>query len=169
MRLPATTVTGQGDLAVLLLHGIGGDRTLWAASETAREIAEAGHRAVAVDLPGYGDSVDLGPPNMDVFIVAVESLIDHLRAKRIVLLGHSMGGMVAQEVVARNPERVQGLVLACTSAAFGQSGGGWQAQFVEDRLAPLDAGLGMAGMRRGWCRTWSRRLRQRRRKRSPVK
>jgi pimeloyl-ACP methyl ester carboxylesterase len=68
-----------------------------------------------------------------------------------------MGGMVALEIVARQAlqapggrggGRVDGLVLACTTAAFGRPGGAWQAQFVAERLAPLEAGLGMAGMAR---------------------
>ena len=41
---------------------------------------------------------------------------------------------------------MQGLVLSCTSASFGKSDGEWQARFVAERLAPLDAGLGMPGM-----------------------
>jgi 3-oxoadipate enol-lactonase len=57
-----------------------------------------------------------------------------------------MGGMVAQELVAREPSGVDALVLACTSAAFGPPGGDWQARFVAERLAPLDAGQGMAGV-----------------------
>ena len=148
MTLPATTEMGQGATTVLLLHGIGGDRSLWLdkASGTLRAIADAGMRAVAVDLPGYGDSVDLGPPGMDVFVAALHALIADLAPQRTVLLGHSMGGMVAQEMVARDPARVQGLVLTCTSTSFGRTDGAWQAQFVAERLAPLEAGLGMAGM-----------------------
>jgi pimeloyl-ACP methyl ester carboxylesterase len=73
-----------------------------------------------------------------------------------VLLGHSMGGMVAQACLAGAPPvggeggspPVHGLVLACTTAAFGKAGGTWQAQFIAERLAPLQAGLGMAGMAR---------------------
>lgn len=148
MTLPAYDVCGQGDVTVLLLHGIGGGRSIWAdaASGTASAIAAAGCRAVAVDLPGYGGSAAMGPPDMDALVAAVDHLITFLAAPRVVLLGHSMGGMVAQELVARAPRRVQGLVLACTSASFGKPDGDWQARFVAERLAPLDAGLGMAGM-----------------------
>ena len=148
MRLPAFDVQGQGDVAVLLLHGIGGGRSIWndAASGTTRALAAAGYRAVAVDLPGYGDSAALGPPDMDTMVDSVQALTAHIAAPRTVLVGHSMGGMVAQELVARSARAVHGLVLACTSASFGRSDGAWQARFVADRLAPLDAGLGMAGM-----------------------
>ena len=147
MKLPAFDEQGQGGTAVLLLHGIGGGRAIWsdAASGTSRAIALAGFRALAVDLPGYGDSVAAGAVDMDSFVAAVQRLIDHLAAPRVVLLGHSMGGMVAQEVLARGA-RVDGLILACTSASFGKGDGAWQARFVAERLAPLDAGLGMSGM-----------------------
>jgi 3-oxoadipate enol-lactonase len=146
--MPATTVRGLGDTAVLLLHGIGGGRSMWsnAASSTARLLADEGYCTVAVDFPGYGESEAMGPPDMDAFVQAVLDVIATTGAHRTVLLGHSMGGMVAQEVVARAPDKVQGLVLACTSASFGKSDGDWQAKFLSERLAPLDAGLGMWGM-----------------------
>ena len=146
MILPAFTETGQGATAVLLLHGIGGGRSIWldAGSGTASALAQAGYRAVAIDLPGYGDSA--GTPEMDSMVQAVCDMAGHIGAEHTVLLGHSMGGMVAQEVVARHPQQVQGLILTCTSASFGKADGAWQAQFLAERLAPLDGGLGMAGM-----------------------
>lgn len=147
-QLPAITETGSGDTAIVLLHGIGGGRDIWsdAHSGTTRALADAGYRAVAVDLPGYGDSATMGPPTMDSLVDGVRRLIAALQAARVVLLGHSMGGMLAQELVARDPAGVDGLVLTCTSASFGKADGAWQAQFLAERLAPLDAGLGMAGM-----------------------
>jgi len=148
VTLPACAEQGRGDTAVLLLHGIGGGAAIWsdAASGTARAIAGAGYRAVAVDLPGYGASAAMGSPDLQTMVDAVRALIRHLDAQRTVLLGHSMGGMVAQELLARDPAAVHGLILACTSASFGRADGAWQAQFVAERLAPLEAGLGMAGM-----------------------
>jgi len=148
VSLPAYEEQGRGDTAVLLLHGVGGGAAIWSdtASGTARAIAGAGYRAVAVDLPGYGASAAMGSPDLQTMVGAVRALIRHLGAQRTVLLGHSMGGMVAQELLARDPAGVHGLVLACTSASFGRADGAWQAQFVADRLAPLEAGLGMAGM-----------------------
>jgi 3-oxoadipate enol-lactonase len=146
VSLPAYAEAGAGDTAVLLLHGIGGGRSIWldAGSGTLAALAAAGWRAAAMDFPGYGDSPGL--PDIDTMSDAVLALARHLGARRTVLLGHSMGGLVAQEVAAREPAAVQGLVLACTSAAFGKADGAWQARFVAERLAPLDAGLGMAGM-----------------------
>ncbi len=130
-------------MKVLLLHGIGGGAAIWAdeGSGTVRALESAGHRALAIDLPGYGGAP--GVPDLDGFVDAVLTALGDQAA---VIVGHSMGGMVAQEVAARSPQRVRGLVLTCTSAAFGKNDGAWQAQFVADRLAPLDAGLGMPGM-----------------------
>ena len=146
MSLPAFSEAGQGATAVLLLHGIGGGQSIWldGGSGTAHALAQAGYRSVAIDLPGYGDSS--GTPDMDSMVQAVLDVANHIGAARTVLLGHSMGGLVAQEVAARHPHRLQGLILACTSASFGKADGAWQAKFVAERLAPLDAGLGMAGM-----------------------
>ena len=61
----------------------------------------------------------------------------------IILLGHSMGAMVAQEVVVRRPDLVNRLILCGTSPSFGKPDGGWQRDFVASRTAPLGAGQSM--------------------------
>jgi 3-oxoadipate enol-lactonase len=142
---------GQGDKVVVLLHGVGGGREAWGdtISGTGAALAEAGYRAIAVDMPGYGDSATIAPYDMAGLAAAVVALIDDLRPGRCALVGHSMGGMVAQEVMASAPQRVQALVLSGTSPAFGRVDGAWQAEFLAQRLAPLDAGRGMAALAPG--------------------
>ena len=133
---------------VLLLHGIGGGRQAWgdAGSATGAALAAAGHLTLAVDFPGYGRSPTIEPFDLAGLARSVITLIDQLDAGPVVLVGHSMGGMVAQELAALAPDRLAGLVLASTSPAFGKPGGDWQQAFLQDRFAPLDAGLGMAGL-----------------------
>ena len=62
-----------------------------------------------------------------------------------VLIGHSMGGFIAQETYARYPARVKALVLSFTSAAF-VGGSDFAKQFVAARIGPLDAGKSMADL-----------------------
>ena len=113
---------------------------------TGAALAAAGYTAMAVDFPGYGLSAPLPGCSLAGMAVSVQALISHLGASPATVVGHSMGGMVAQELVATAPQGVRALVLAGTSPAFGKPGGDWQQQFLQSRFAPLDAGVGMAGL-----------------------
>jgi 3-oxoadipate enol-lactonase len=139
---------GGGDTLALMLHGVGGGAAAWGdeLSGTGRALGDAGCHAVAIDLPGYGESRPIEPYDMAGLAAAVHRVIAGTPHRRCILVGHSMGGMVAQEVVARWPGLVQGLVLSGTSAAFGKPGGEWQRQFLADRLGALDAGGGMPAL-----------------------
>lgn len=142
--LPAARSLGHGKTAVFLLHGVGGGKEAWAANQPA--LANAGYHTVAWDAPGYGASEPVNPCNMASLARALERLMDHVGAATNVLLGHSMGGMVAQEAAALFPQKIHGLILSATSPSFGPPGSGWQQTFLRERFAPLDAGLGMAGL-----------------------
>lgn len=147
MSLPRCVSMGVGP-TVLMLHGIGGGAPAFAPQLDG--LAQSGHRAVAWDAPGYGESDLVAPYTFDALAGAAIGLIEALLAESgesaLTLVGHSMGGMVAQEVAARRPDLMGSLVLAGTSSAFGRSDGAWQATFVAERTAPLDAGLGMAAL-----------------------
>lgn len=135
---------GDAGPFVVLLHGIGGGREGWASTGAA--LAAAGFRALAVDQPGYGLTPPIVPLDLAGMAAAVERLITWTGEPNAIVVGHSMGGMVAQELAARAPQRVRALVLAATSPAFGPSDGDWQRNFIAARCAPLDAGHGMAGL-----------------------
>ena len=137
----AAPLITAGATTVLMLHGIGGGRQAFA--RQMRPLADAGFHAVAWDMPGYGHSSIVDPYSFETLADECIELIDVLAPDRLVLVGHSMGGMVAQEVTARAPGRIAALVLAATSAAFGKPDGAWQRKFVEERAAPLAAGLSM--------------------------
>ena len=102
---------------MLLIHGLGATK----ASFLPTLGALAGHyRAIALDLPGFGDSDKplLAPYDARFFAEAVTALIDELGAERVDLVGNSMGGRVALEVGLRYPERVNRLVLLTPSLAW---------------------------------------------------
>jgi pimeloyl-ACP methyl ester carboxylesterase len=140
-NIPTFTVLGGGP-TVLMLHGIGGGHLSFAPQ--VETLATSGYRAVAWDMPGYGHSAPIEPYNFKGLAESCIRLIESLKCGHVALVGHSMGGMVAQEVMARRPELVSRLVLCATSAAFGKPDGDWQRNFVAERTAPLDAGESMA-------------------------
>lgn len=149
-RLPDYSVTGDGDVTVFLLHGAFGAKAYWR-DQTAALVAN-GYRVVAWDAPGYGMSPLPDPFDVDVAAAALARLIDAVGGGRNVLLGHSMGGMIAQAAFDLRRDRVHGLVLSATSAAFGKTEGEWQQKFVSDRVAPLDAGKSIAEFGPGMLR-----------------
>ena len=156
--VPACLDEGAGDTVVFLLHGVGGGKEAW--PDAMKVLVGAGFRVVAWDMPGYGASPAISPIDNEGFARALERLIDSINASDAagkdaayrsgawhnIILGHSMGGMIAQEAVALFPEKIHGLILSGTSPAFGKPGGDWQQQFLQSRFAPLDAGRGMAGL-----------------------
>jgi pimeloyl-ACP methyl ester carboxylesterase len=143
VHVPAQSVQGtpQGHTLVFL-HGIGGRASGWAPVQQA--CAAAGYSSLAWDMPGYGESPSIEPYDFDGLADALATLMDAHRLQKAVLVGHSLGGMVALQMWARHPERVTGLVLAASSPAFGHGSGDFQQAFIAQRLAPLEAGQSMA-------------------------
>jgi len=125
---------------LLLMHGIGGD------SESFRPQLDAlsdSWRVVAWNMPGYGTSPLPEKMCFGVLGDAVNTLLDQLGVTDAHILGHSIGGMVAQQFVAQHPERVRSLILSGTSPAFGKNDGEFQKKFIAARLGSLDEGKTM--------------------------
>ena len=102
---------GAGDPVVLLHAGVA-DRTMWA--EHLQPLADAGHRALAVDLPGFGEATPA--PVEDAPWLDVLETMDELGIARATLVGNSFGGAVAQRVAVLAPERVLSLALISSPA-----------------------------------------------------
>lgn len=141
--VPAFTTLGGGP-TVLMLHGIVGGHLAFAPQ--VETLAMAGYRAVAWDMPGYGHSAPIEPYTFKGLAESCIALIQSLKCPQVALLGHDIGGMVAQEVVARRPELVNRLVLCGTTSAFDDARG--HDGFVQAGMAPLAAGLSMADVAR---------------------
>lgn len=106
---------GQGGEPLMLVHGFTGGRADFA--EWVEPLADFGRHVVVPDLRGHGTSG--GPDGADrydleAFASDVLDLADRLGWGRFGLLGHSMGGMVAQRVALRAPDRLTSLVLMDT-------------------------------------------------------
>src|SRR5262245_39765609 len=130
--------------AVVLLHGIGGAARIW--ERQVQTFAAAGLAPVALDLLGYGQRTPVTELTFDAPAAHVEVAIDAHGLERPALVGHSMGGMVAQTLLRRRPQAYRAAVLACTSPAFGNPDGDFQQKFVAARLGPLEAGKTMADL-----------------------
>lgn len=74
-----------------------------------------GYRVIAMDMPGFGNSVKIAAPQtIERFAAGALGLLDALSIPQAVVLGHHTGGAVAIELAAAAPERVAGLVLSST-------------------------------------------------------
>lgn len=112
MQLIGHDVSGTGP-AVLLIHAGVADRRMWEPQLSA--LAQE-HRVVRVDLRGFGDS-PLPPVPYD-HVVDVVDVLDEIGADRAAVVGASFGGLVAQELARRHPERVTRLLLLCPASAL---------------------------------------------------
>jgi len=142
VTLPAYVEQGRGDATLVFLHGVGGGHAAW--QDQLPYFAARGVRAIAWDQPGYGQSPMVDPYDFEHIAGALRRLLEHLGGAPAALVGHSMGGFVAQEAYARFPHLVKALVLSFTTPAFGGAGGDFQRQFIDSRIAPLDEGRTMA-------------------------
>ncbi|GAC1437818.1 MAG: hypothetical protein NVSMB51_12710 [Solirubrobacteraceae bacterium] len=110
------TEAGAGQ-PVLLIHGLGATKVSFL--PTVAALAPT-HRAIAVDLPGFGDSTKPLGASYDAkyFAGAMVALLDALELERADVVGNSMGGRVAIELGLRAPERVRRLGLLAPSLAW---------------------------------------------------
>ena len=121
-----------------MLHGIGGWAESWrpqldALSDTTR--------CIAWTMPGYASSPPLDTTTIETLAGAALDLLDDLDIAQADMIGHSMGGYIAQQLGLTHPERVGRLVLVGTTAAFGKPGSSFNDEFLGARLEPLDRGL----------------------------
>jgi pimeloyl-ACP methyl ester carboxylesterase len=111
----AVAEAGRGGRPLLLAHGFTGTKEDFA--DWIDPLVEAGWWVVAPDHRGHGGSTRLADEaayTLAAFAADLEALVGVLGWDRYALLGHSMGGMIAQELVLRDPARVERLVLMDT-------------------------------------------------------
>ena len=128
-RMPNYSSLGAGPV-VLFLHGIGGGHLAFAPQlET---FAQAGYRAVAWDMPGYGHSDPIEPYTFKGLAEKCIALIDALAARdgqQVSLVGHSMGSLIALEAACCLGDQAAALVMVGTA-------GLWMT--TQQELAPLE-------------------------------
>jgi len=102
---------GQG-FPLVLLHGIGSNSRSW---RRQLEGLSSNFNVIAWDAPGYGRSSDpVGKASMQYYAGCLRRMLDRLNLDKVFLLGHSTGGVIAQEFYRTNPQCVRRLILADT-------------------------------------------------------
>jgi 3-oxoadipate enol-lactonase len=121
---------------LVFLHGVGGGKAVW--DRQMEHFGALGYRCTAWDQSGYGQSPMVDPYTFE----SIAGALNDVLKEPSVIVGHSMGGLVAQEFYVRYPGKVTALALCFTSAAFA-AGSDFAKHFVAARIGPLDAGKTM--------------------------
>ena len=123
---------GKGDPALVFVHCGGCNRGFW---DGPMAYFAAKHRVVALDLAGYGQSGrGRNDWTMAAFGQDVVSVVEALGLKRVVLIGHSLGGPAVLEAARRMPGRVAGLVLVDSWVDF-------EARFPDEEIEKFVSAL----------------------------
>ncbi|MEE2995978.1 MAG: alpha/beta hydrolase [Pseudomonadota bacterium] len=133
---------GDGDV-LLFLHGVGGGAYSWMPQINSFGMK---YKAAAWNMPGYGKSILSGGMTFSGLANSLLALMNEEGWDKVHMIGHSMGGMVAQEFAVDHQDRLHSLTLSATSPAFGKRDGDFQKKFVEARLAPLAEGKNMGDL-----------------------
>jgi pimeloyl-ACP methyl ester carboxylesterase len=134
--------SGVGE-PVILLHGIGSSSASWMPLFNAL----GGHRLIAWDAPGYGGSTPLEKPRPLAadYAAALTSFLDALKLERVLLVGHSLGALMAGAFAVAQPRRVTSLLLLDPAGGYGAASAEAREKVRQGRLAML-RDLGPAGM-----------------------
>jgi non-heme chloroperoxidase len=107
----------RGGTGILFLHGWQGAAAVWAPIV---ERLAARHRTIALDIRGFGESNGApGPFRVETFSDDLSALVAALDLDPLVVVGHSMGAVVAQRFAIDRPDAVEGLVLVAPVPASG--------------------------------------------------
>lgn len=109
-------VYGEGSPAVVLLTGLGGTMQNWVDNPAMVDACSQKHKVVIMDNRGAGETDDGEIEYVTISTMAndVISLMDYLKIDKAIILGGSMGGMIAQQIAVDYPDRVEKIILNAT-------------------------------------------------------
>jgi len=105
----------QSDRLLVCIHGLTTNHTLF--SDFIQELKDLNLLVISPDLRGCGESIDIeGKFNSNEAVEDIKEILDNYKTHKVVLLGYSQGGTVAQLFAKKYPDRVSGLILCNTYA-----------------------------------------------------
>ena len=117
---------------VVFANSLGTDYRLW---DKVVPLLPEGLKLIRYDKRGHGLSVCPEPPyTMGALVTDLERLLDHLEVRDAVIVGCSIGGMIAQGLAVKRLDQVRAMVLSNTGAKIGT------AQMWADRIKAVEAG-----------------------------
>jgi pimeloyl-ACP methyl ester carboxylesterase len=99
---------GKGRQTLLLIHGLGSYLPAW---QENLEVLSKKYHCIALDLPGYGKSSKHRFVSLDFYADMLKAFIEKKGLRRVVLVGHSMGGQIALTFALKHPALAEKLVL----------------------------------------------------------
>ena len=128
---------GSGATPIVLLHGIGSYAQSFA---PLMQAFDGRHPLLAWDAPGYGGSQPLAIewPDASDYAAALNRLLAHLEPSRCILVGHSLGVLIAARFAVVSPRRIAALVLISPALGYGAEKGGALPPSVASRIEELD-------------------------------
>ena len=118
---------------VLMIQGLGADSRGWFAQRSAVGLR---YRGITFDNRGVGRSTKpVGPYDLEQMAADAVAVLDAAGVESAHVMGASMGGVIAQIMAVRHPERVRSLVLACTACRHLR----WRRELLEDWASTAQA------------------------------
>lgn len=124
--------------AIVFLHGLGGNSASW---QPQFEALSGGHRAIAWDMPGFGqsDRLDRATASTGDFSQAALQLMDALGIESAHAVGTSFGTVILADLVRSNPGRIRSVALACGVTGQGHLDPAKRSQLRTVRRAELES------------------------------
>ncbi|WP_339641709.1 alpha/beta hydrolase [Jannaschia helgolandensis] len=147
----AVNITGSGEKTIVFLHGYGCDSGMWCKVAPA---FENDFHVITYDLMGYGKSATehydpVRYASLDGHVDDLVAILDELRLKDVIAVGHSVSAMTIGLAAKRRPDLIDRLVMICPSPSYANDGdyvGGFEKQDLIGLLDILDVNY------LGWAR-----------------
>jgi 3-oxoadipate enol-lactonase len=145
LRLNAEATGPEAGPALVLLHALGTSSAIW---DDLLPLLPPSLRILRLDMRGHGRSdVPPGPYSMGALIRDTERLIEHFGVKEAVILGLSIGGLIAQGLAVKRLDLVRAMVLSNTAAKIGRP------EHWDDRIKAVQ-GSGMPALHDATMERW---------------